>query len=68
VKPFRAAASSGPTPLATASTTYFMPYTAPTIDEYLHKRLMPVEGVTPHLPGNRDVWGFDSCRNGFGAG
>src|SRR5260370_26364931 len=28
-----------------------MPYTAPTIDEYLHKRLMPVEGVIPHLPG-----------------
>ena len=26
-----------------------MPYT--TIDEYLHKRLMPVEGVIPHLPG-----------------
>ena len=28
-----------------------MPYTAPTIDEYLLKRLMPVEGVIPHLPG-----------------
>jgi serine phosphatase RsbU (regulator of sigma subunit) len=28
-----------------------MPYTAPTIDEYLHRRLMPVEGVIPHLPG-----------------
>jgi len=28
-----------------------MPYTAPTIDEYLHKRLMPVEGAIPHLPG-----------------
>ena len=28
-----------------------MPYSAPTIDEYLHKRLMPVEGVIPHLPG-----------------
>jgi hypothetical protein len=28
-----------------------MPYTAPTIDEYLRKRLMPVEGVIPHLPG-----------------
>src|SRR5260370_1560589 len=28
-----------------------MPYTAPTIDEYLHKRLMPVEGVIPRLPG-----------------
>src|SRR5260370_35534132 len=28
-----------------------MPYTAPTIDEYLHKRMMPVEGVIPHLPG-----------------
>jgi hypothetical protein len=28
-----------------------MPYTAPTIDEYLHQRLMPVEGVIPHLPG-----------------
>jgi hypothetical protein len=28
-----------------------MPYTTPTIDEYLHKRLMPVEGVIPHLPG-----------------
>ena len=28
-----------------------MPCTAPTIDEYLHKRQMPVEGVIPHLPG-----------------
>jgi len=28
-----------------------MPDTAPTIDEYLYKRLMPVEGVIPHLPG-----------------
>ena len=28
-----------------------MPYTAPTIDEYLHKRLMPVEGMILHLPG-----------------
>jgi len=28
-----------------------MPYIAPTIDEYLHRRLMPVEGVIPHLPG-----------------
>jgi len=28
-----------------------MPYTAPTIDEYLHRRLLPVEGVIPHLPG-----------------
>jgi hypothetical protein len=28
-----------------------MPYMAPTIDEYLHKRLMPVEGAIPHLPG-----------------
>jgi serine phosphatase RsbU (regulator of sigma subunit) len=28
-----------------------MPYSAPTIDEYLHKRLMPVEGAIPHLPG-----------------
>jgi serine phosphatase RsbU (regulator of sigma subunit) len=27
------------------------PYTDPTIDEYLRKRLMPVEGVIPHLPG-----------------
>src|ERR1700726_3602458 len=26
-------------------------YTAPTIDEYLLKRLMPVEGAIPHLPG-----------------
>jgi serine phosphatase RsbU (regulator of sigma subunit) len=26
-------------------------YTAPTIDEYLRKRLMPVEGAIPHLPG-----------------
>src|SRR5260370_4318624 len=24
---------------------------APTIDEYLRKRLMPVEGAIPHLPG-----------------
>jgi hypothetical protein len=28
-----------------------MPYSAPTIDEYMHKRLMPVEDVIPHLPG-----------------
>jgi hypothetical protein len=28
-----------------------LPYTAPSIDEYLHRRLMPVEGVIPHLPG-----------------
>jgi serine phosphatase RsbU (regulator of sigma subunit) len=28
-----------------------MPYSALTIDEYLYKRLMPVEGVIPHLPG-----------------
>ena len=27
------------------------PYTAPTIDEYLRKRLMPVEGAIPHLQG-----------------
>src|SRR5947208_7705569 len=26
-------------------------YTDPTIDEYLRKRLMPVEGAIPHLPG-----------------
>lgn len=26
-------------------------YTAPTIDEYLRKRLMPVEGAIPHVPG-----------------
>jgi serine phosphatase RsbU (regulator of sigma subunit) len=26
-------------------------YTAPTIDEYLSKRLMPVEGTIPHLEG-----------------
>lgn len=26
-------------------------YTAPTIDEYLRKRLMPVEGAIPHLAG-----------------
>src|SRR6202162_260956 len=26
-------------------------YTAPTIDEYLRKRLMPVEGTIPHLVG-----------------
>jgi serine phosphatase RsbU (regulator of sigma subunit) len=26
-------------------------YTAPSIDEYLRKRLMPVEGAIPHLPG-----------------
>src|SRR6201987_1333315 len=26
-------------------------YNQPTIDEYLRKRLMPVEGVIPHLPG-----------------
>src|SRR6516165_9351087 len=27
------------------------PYINPTIDEYLRKRLMPVEGAIPHLPG-----------------
>jgi len=27
------------------------PYTAPRIDEYLRQRLMPVEGVIPHLQG-----------------
>lgn len=26
-------------------------YTVPSIDEYLRKRLMPVEGAIPHLPG-----------------
>jgi serine phosphatase RsbU (regulator of sigma subunit) len=26
-------------------------YAAPTIDEYLRERLMPVEGAIPHLPG-----------------
>jgi hypothetical protein len=26
-------------------------YNGPSIDEYLRKRLMPVEGVIPHLPG-----------------
>ena len=26
-------------------------YAAPSIDEYLRKRLMPVEGAIPHLPG-----------------
>ena len=26
-------------------------YTAPRIDDYLRKRLMPVEGAIPHLPG-----------------
>src|ERR1700716_818340 len=27
------------------------PYTAPSIDEYLRKRLMPVEGAIPHVQG-----------------
>src|SRR5436190_16133600 len=27
------------------------PYNAPSIDEYLRKRLMPVEGVIPHVQG-----------------
>src|SRR5205823_2190277 len=27
------------------------PYTDPSIDEYLRERLMPVEGVIPHIPG-----------------
>ncbi len=27
------------------------PFTDPSIDEYLRKRLMPVEGAIPHLPG-----------------
>ena len=26
-------------------------YTAPTIDEYLRERLMPVEGTIPHIQG-----------------
>jgi len=26
-------------------------YTEPTIDDYLRKRLMPVEGAIPHRPG-----------------
>lgn len=26
-------------------------YNAPSIDEYLRKRLMPVEGAIPHLAG-----------------
>ena len=26
-------------------------YKAPTIDEYLRERLMPVEGAIPHIPG-----------------
>ena len=26
-------------------------YAAPTIDEYLRERLMPVEGVIPHISG-----------------
>jgi serine phosphatase RsbU (regulator of sigma subunit) len=28
-----------------------IPYTDPSIDEYLRERLMPVEGAIPHLPG-----------------
>ena len=28
-----------------------IPYAGPSIDEYLHTRLMPVEGAIPHLPG-----------------
>src|SRR6185503_19805876 len=27
------------------------PYTDPTIDDYLRRRLMPVEGTIPHIPG-----------------
>lgn len=27
------------------------PDTAPSIDEYLRERLMPVEGAIPHIPG-----------------
>lgn len=27
------------------------PYTAPSIDEYRRKRLMPVEGTIPHVQG-----------------
>ncbi len=27
------------------------PRTNPSIDEYLRRRLMPVEGAIPHLPG-----------------
>lgn len=27
------------------------PYVVPTIDQYLRRRLMPVEGAIPHLPG-----------------
>jgi len=28
-----------------------VPCIDPSIDEYLNKRLMPVEGAIPHLPG-----------------
>jgi serine phosphatase RsbU (regulator of sigma subunit) len=28
-----------------------IPYNAPTIDEYLRQRLLPVEGAIPHIPG-----------------
>src|SRR3979490_3434935 len=37
-------------------------YTAPTIDEYLRKRLMPVEGTIPH------VQGIEMCGNSIPAG
>jgi len=33
-----------------------------TIDEYLRKKLMPVEGVIPHLPASH-VWEHDSGRD-----
>src|SRR5258708_28944787 len=34
-----------------SSSLMSIPYTDPSIDEYLRKRLMPVEGAIPHLPG-----------------
>jgi hypothetical protein len=53
-KPSGAAGSRGATPLphqfaATAGAITVMPYTAPTIDEYLHKRLMTVGMESPNI-------------------
>jgi len=40
-------------------------YTAPGIDEYLRKRLMPVEGAIPHLPGI-EMYGYSVTADTVG--
>src|SRR5215831_1134097 len=41
----------GPTARTTRNSLMAKPYTDSTIDDYLRKRLMPVEGTIPHIPG-----------------